>query len=143
MHILVKSESTNSFDNILFIIQTYLLLAFEDGLVDGVPVWPIIFYCLRCGDLKAAILAANKAGPGLSEIAQLLTEMSSSNDGRLSAHTESVVRISYRRSIRSTSDPFKRAVFCVVAACDPTDEHSEVATSLDDYLWIKLSQVWK
>lgn len=143
MHLLVKSESTNSFDNILFIIQTYLLLAFEDGLVDGVPVWPIIFYCLRCGDLKAAILAANKAGPGLSEIAQLLTEMSSSNDGRLSAHTESVVRISYRRSIRSTSDPFKRAVFCVVAACDPTDEHSEVATSLDDYLWIKLSQVWK
>ena len=143
MHLLVKSESTNSFDNILFIIQTYLLLAFEDGLVDGVPVWPIIFYCLRCGDLKAAILAANKAGPGLSEIAQLLTEMSSSNDGRLSAHSESVVRISYRRSIRSTSDPFKRAVFCVVAACDPTDEHSEVATSLDDYLWIKLSQVWK
>ena len=143
MHLLVKSESTNSFDNILFIIQTYLLLAFEDGLVDGVPVWPIIFYCLRCGDLKAAILAANKAGPGLSEIAQLLTEMSSSNDGRLSAHTESVVRISYRRSIRSTSDPFKRAVFCVVGACDPTDEHSEVATSLDDYLWIKLSQVWK
>ena len=143
MHLLVKSESTNSFDNILFIIQTYLLLAFEDGLVDAVPVWPIIFYCLRCGDLKAAILAANKAGPGLSEIAQLLTEMSSSNDGRLSAHTESVVRISYRRSIRSTSDPFKRAVFCVVAACDPTDEHSEVATSLDDYLWIKVSQVWK
>ena len=143
MHLLVKSESTNSFDNILFIIQTYLLLAFEDGLVDGVPVWQNIFYCLRCGDLKAAILAANKAGPGLSEIAQLLTEMSSSNDGRLSAHTESVVRISYRRSIRSTSDPFKRAVFCVVAACDPTDEHSEVATSLDDYLWIKLSQVWK
>ena len=143
MHLLVKSESTNSFDNILFIIQTYLLLAFEDGLVDGVPVWPIIFYCLRCGDLKAAILAANKAGPGLSEIAQLLTEMSSSNDGRLSEHTESVVRISYRRSIRSTSDPFKRAVFCVVGACDPTDEHSEVATSLDDYLWIKLSQVWK
>ena len=29
--------------------------AFEDGLVDGVPVWPIIYYCLRCGDLKAAI----------------------------------------------------------------------------------------
>ncbi len=77
----------------------------------------------------------------MSEVAQLLTEMSSSSDGRLSAHTENVVRISYRRSVRSTTDPFKRAVYCVVAACDAADEHPEVATSLDDYLWIKLSQV--
>ena len=110
-------------------------------MVDGVPVWPMIFYCLRCGDLKSAITAASKAGPGLSEVAQLLSEMSSSSDGRLSTHTENVVRINYRRSVRATSDPFKRAVFCVIAACDPTDEHPEVATSLDDYLWIKLSQV--
>ncbi len=109
--------------------------------MDGVPVWPMIYYCLRCGDIKAAILAANKSGPGLSEVAQLLTEISSSGDGRLSAHTENVVRISYRRSIRSTTDPFKRAVYCILAACDPADEHSEVATSLDDYLWIKLAQV--
>ena len=103
----------------------------------------MIYYCLRCGDVKAAILAANKSGPGLSEVAQLLTEICSSGDGRLSAHTENVVRISYRRSIRSTTDPFKRAVYCILAACDPADEHSEVATSLDDYLWIKLTQVRK
>ena len=45
------------------------------------------------------------------------------------------------RSIRSTTDPYKRAVYCLLAACDPNDEHSEVATSLDDYLWIKLYQI--
>ena len=28
-----------------------------------------------------------------------------------------------------------------MAACDPNDEHSEVATSLDDYLWMKLLQI--
>ena len=26
----------------------------DDGLVDGVPVWALIYYCLRCGDLEAA-----------------------------------------------------------------------------------------
>jgi hypothetical protein len=26
----------------------------DDGLVEGVPVWALIFYCLRCGDLEAA-----------------------------------------------------------------------------------------
>ena len=36
----------------------------EDGLVDGVPVWPLIFFCLRSGDISAAIKAASEAGPG-------------------------------------------------------------------------------
>ena len=37
----------------------------EDGVVDGVPVWPLIFFCLRCGDISAAIQAADEAGPGM------------------------------------------------------------------------------
>lgn len=54
----------------------------------------------------------------------------------------SVSRLSYKRSIRSTAtDPFKRAVYCLLGSCDASDEHSDVATSLDDYLWIKLSQI--
>ena len=36
----------------------------EDGLVDGVPVWPLIYYSLRSGDLSAAVQAATEAGPG-------------------------------------------------------------------------------
>jgi len=113
----------------------------EDGLVDGVPVWPLIFYCLRCGDVSAAIQAADEAGPGLDEVKKLLEEILSSADKRLSPHAENLVKISYKRSLRSTTDPYKRAVFCVLAACDPRDEHSEVATNLDMYLWLKLLQL--
>jgi len=113
----------------------------DDGLVDSVPVWAFIYFCLRCGDLSAACQAARLAGPGLADTHNLLTELNSSPDGRLSPQTENVVRLQYRRSVRQTTDPYKRAVYCVLAACDPQDEHPEVATSLDDYLWIKLSQV--
>lgn len=113
----------------------------EDGLVDGVPVWPLIYYCLRCGDFSAAIQAASEAGPGLAEVKKLLDEISSSADKRLSPHAENVLKINYKRSLRSTTDPYKRVVYCILAACDPNDEHSEVATSLDDYLWIKLLQI--
>ena len=35
----------------------------DDGLVEGVPVWPMVFYCLRCGDVSAALQAATLAGP--------------------------------------------------------------------------------
>eukprot|EP00088_Acartia_fossae_P030106 TRINITY_DN31070_c0_g1_i1.p1 TRINITY_DN31070_c0_g1~~TRINITY_DN31070_c0_g1_i1.p1 ORF type:complete len:556 (-),score=108.67 TRINITY_DN31070_c0_g1_i1:128-1717(-) len=113
----------------------------DDGLVDGVPVWALIYYCLRCGDLEAACEAARQAGPGLGDIHTLLQEVNSSADHRLSPQTENLVRIQYRRSVRQSSDPFKRAVYCVLAACDPQEEHSEIATSLDDYLWLKLCQV--
>ena len=51
------------------------------------------------------------------------------------------MRLAYRRSVRATTDSYKRAVYCILGACDPQDEHGEVATSLDDYLWIKLSQI--
>ena len=59
----------------------------------------------------------------------------------MTPHAENVVRINYKRSLRSTTDPYKRAVFCVLAACDPNDEHSEVATSLEDYIWLKVLQI--
>ena len=110
----------------------------DDGLVDGAPVWAMIYFCLRCGDLAAAVQAAQKAGPGLADAQSLLQELTTAPDCRLSPQTEGAVRLQYRRSVRQSTDPYKRAVYCVVAACDPTEEHPEVATSLDDYLWLKL-----
>ena len=62
-------------------------------------------------------------------------------DNRLSPQTEGLVKLQYRRLVRQSSDPYKRAVYCVVGACDPAEEHPEVATSLDDYLWLKLCMV--
>ena len=44
-----------------FIFTVFFLLIFR---ILGVPVWPLIFYCLRCGDVSAAIQAADEAGPG-------------------------------------------------------------------------------
>ena len=63
----------------------------DDGLVEGVPVWPMIFYCLRCGDIAAALQAATAAGPALQEAITLLRELASSADGRLSTAAENQV----------------------------------------------------
>lgn len=34
----------------------------QDGQVDGQPLWALIFYCLRCGDIEDAMQVASKAG---------------------------------------------------------------------------------
>ena len=102
----------------------------DKSLVDQVPVWPFIFYCLRCGDNNAALTAASKADPPLQDIITLLCELSSSADVSLSPAAENQVRLQYRRYCRQSADPYKRAVYCILGATDINDEHSEVVTSL-------------
>jgi len=34
----------------------------EDGHLEGVPVWALVFYCIRCGDLEAAFGVLTEAG---------------------------------------------------------------------------------
>ena len=33
----------------------------QDGLVDDQPVWAMVFYCMRCGNLDDALTAVSKA----------------------------------------------------------------------------------
>lgn len=54
---------------------------------------------------------------------------------------EGTIRFQYRRQVRNSTDPFKRAVYCILGCCDINDEHSEVAKTADDYLWLKLCLV--
>ncbi|XP_063234645.1 nuclear pore complex protein Nup93-like isoform X2 [Bacillus rossius redtenbacheri] len=117
------------------------VLGLEDGLVDGLPVWPVVFYCLRCGDVEAALFAARQAGPALEEFSTILEQFQKSRDFRLSSQLETLVRIQYRRQTRNITDPFKRAVYSVISACDVHDKHSEVAKAAEDYLWFKLCQI--
>jgi nuclear pore complex protein Nup93 len=34
----------------------------EDGTVEDQPFWPLVYYCLRCGDMAAALYCAKQAG---------------------------------------------------------------------------------
>jgi len=113
----------------------------EDGLVEGEPVWPLIFYCLRCGDVHAALQAAKLAGAVLYDFSKLLEELVHSADRNLSPGLETNAKLMYKKMIRTSTDPYKRASYCVVAACDVNDDHTEVALTTDDYLWVKLCQL--
>lgn len=37
-------------------------LGLQDGLVDDRPIWPMVYYCLRSGDLAAALHCLKQAG---------------------------------------------------------------------------------
>ena len=114
---------------------------FEDGLVNGVPVWPLIYFCLRCGDIEATQSAAEGLPPQYGEFKTSLKEYLTSPDRRLHPNSEAKIRLQYKRVVRSSPDPFKRVVYCIIGQCDPNEAHSEVAKKTEDYLWLKLNQI--
>ncbi|ELT94870.1 hypothetical protein CAPTEDRAFT_177509 [Capitella teleta] len=122
-------------------LQNVVIAGLEGGRIDGHPGWAVIYYCMRCGDLEAAQQAVNSVLQHLGDFPRYFLEYCSSEDGRLNTQSEREVRLLYRRSIRNCTDPFKKAVYCIIGKCDPRDDHSEVASSTEDYLWIKLGQV--
>jgi len=79
----------------------------------------------------------NRAQHQLGEFKTWFQEYMNSKDRRLSPATENKLRLHYRRALRNNTDPYKRAVYCIIGRCDITDNQSEVADKTEDYLWLK------
>uniref|UniRef100_A0A8D3BZ60 Nuclear pore complex protein Nup93 n=1 Tax=Scophthalmus maximus TaxID=52904 RepID=A0A8D3BZ60_SCOMX len=113
----------------------------QDGEIEGHPVWAVIYYCLRCGDLNAAMQVVNRVQHQLGDFKTWFQEYMNSPDRRLSPTSENKLRLHYRRVLRNSADPYKRAVYCLIGKCDISDNHGEVADKTEDYLWLKMNQV--
>lgn len=117
-------------------------LGLQDGVIDDRPLWPMVYYCLRSGDLAAAIHCLKKSSlPEYQEIISILETILNHPNSPEIMKLEDSIRFSYRRIIRNDTDPFKRIIWAVLGCCDVSDEHSEVARTADDYLWLKLNLV--
>ncbi|KAL5108187.1 Nuclear pore complex protein Nup93 [Taenia crassiceps] len=113
---------------------------FEDGVVDGKPVWPMIYYCLRCGALQDAASVASDAANNLGDFVQILNTFMI--EGRcLPPKLVANVQKTYRRLVKTSRDPYKRLVYCLLGCCDLSDAHTDVGRSIDDFLWLRLSQI--
>lgn len=148
----------------------------QDGEIEGHPVWAVIYYCLRCGDLNAAMQVVNRVQHQLGDFKSWFQEYMNSPDRRwehlsslssyicicrdahrgqgrsncivtyvswslpfsLSPTSENKLRLHYRRVLRNSADPYKRAVYCLIGKCDISDNHGEVADKTEDYLWLKV-----
>ena len=61
---------------------------------------------------------------------------------RLPPSSESKLQLLYKRSVRSCSDPFKKAVYCLLARCEIMDNHPEVCVKTEDYMWLKVHYMY-
>ncbi|XP_066595874.1 nuclear pore complex protein Nup93-like [Prorops nasuta] len=124
-----------------------------DDRVEGRPLWPVVYYCMRSGDYIAALEALKKSVKEqekndqqikeFQDFQEALEEASKDPRHHPSSRTESNLKLHYGKHIRSIINPFKRAAYCalVPATCEPDDLHNEVISTADDYLWLKLCHV--
>lgn len=117
----------------------------EDVVIDKKPLWPLVYYCMRSGDYNAALQCLNQCSTeflkSCVEFKTALEEACSDPQHHPSSRAESILKMHYRKQVRSVSDPYKRAAYCALVPCEPDDLHSEVISTADDYLWLKLCQV--
>lgn len=117
----------------------------EDVVIDKKPLWPVVYYCMRSGDYKAALQCLNQCSTeflkSCVEFKTALEEACDDPQHHPSSRAESILKMHYRKQVRSVSDPYKRAAYCALVPCEPDDLHSEVISTADDYLWLKLCQV--
>ncbi|KAL7302140.1 hypothetical protein TKK_0005363 [Trichogramma kaykai] len=113
----------------------------EEIIIEDRPLWPLVYYCIRAGDLKAALQCINQCGEAFHEFRTALEEAIQDPHHRPSPRSEATLKLHYRKHVRSVSDPYKKAVYCALVPCEPDDLHTEVMSAADDYLWLKLCQV--
>ncbi|XP_058792839.1 nuclear pore complex protein Nup93-like [Phymastichus coffea] len=113
----------------------------EEVLIEDRPLWPLVYYCMRSGDLKGALYCINQCGAAFQEFRSALEEAIEDSQRHPSSRAESTLKLHYRKHVRSSTDPYKKAAYCVLVPCEPDDLHTEVMSAADDYLWLKLCQV--
>lgn len=98
--------------------------------------WPMAYFCLRCGDVKSALKCLETAVPDQKELITALEEILKNPDQKISSKVKSQIKMQFKQLKIRTSDPYKRAVYCILGSCN--EQHPELAQTSDDYLWIQL-----
>jgi len=117
------------------------------GNYGTLPLWPVIYYCFRCGNVQGAFNAAKQGGE--ENFAQALAHIIETNDRRLPLPLWEELCKYYRLHVKTgCDDPFKIAMYCLVAKADPKHDgvnmrDAGINDTIEDYLWIRLNMLWE
>ena len=109
------------------------------------PLWAVVYYCLRCGGWKtgAGLLKSACNANQLPEsdlcIVPALSELAEDRNGRLSTESKQKLQALHEELQQDTSSsPWKRAVVYLLCADGATEADPVVSASIQDFMWLKL-----
>lgn len=112
-------------------------------VVNGVPIWALIFYLLRAGLKHEALEVAVTNKASFKKVEQsFLTYLKayiSSKDNTLPTEFSAKLHTEYTQHIKSSldGDPYRLAVYKIIGRCDLTRKNIPAVTlSVEDWLWM-------
>ncbi|QLL31744.1 hypothetical protein HG536_0B06100 [Torulaspora globosa] len=117
-------------------------------IVNGVPIWALIFYLLRAGLRNEALEVAVTNKASFKKVEQsFLTYLKayiSSKDNTLPAEFSAKLHTEYTQHIKSSldGDPYRLAVYKIIGRCDLTRKSiPSVTLSVEDWLWMHFTLI--
>ncbi|EDX01629.1 nuclear pore complex protein Nup93-1 [Drosophila yakuba] len=132
--------------NVYHLVRSYVAVTFQRpqslyGLLDvnnGRPLWPLVYYSMRSGDMDAAAMYLKESGT-CPDLLKLMTLRKNGEAGTSMAKLEGQLKLEFNNKLHDCTDPYKKAVYVILLACDPHFTHVELMRSIDDFLWMQLS----
>lgn len=147
-------------------VRAYLNLIFNRGVpdmlrqgpvLDDMPFWPQVFYCLRAGyteealEIVDAVVTTGSSDASVMLFRKCLAAYVESGDARcIPENLLGELVQHYGVSVRRGNDPYQRVCFVVIARVDPAagdmvslvdSDYSLLFYSIEDYLWLLMSVV--
>lgn len=118
------------------------------SIVNGKPIWAVIFYLLRAGliddALEVAISNASSFNKIENSFVKYFKAYASSPENELPPDLSSDLHTEYNQYIKTSidGDPFRLAVYKIIGRCDLTNKTIPAVTlSVEDWLWLNLTLV--
>ncbi|CDK24082.1 unnamed protein product [Kuraishia capsulata CBS 1993] len=118
------------------------------SLINGVPIWALIFYLLRAGCLEDAIQVTEKYHDSFKKLEKSFPVYLKSyhkNDRQFGNEMQGRITNEfnqYFKHINREADPFRYAVYKIIGRCDLSKKSFPyISLSIEDWVWIHLSLV--
>lgn len=134
-------------------VHTYVYQLFREGTnpnvqvssfskFDQLPVYAVMYYCIRCGCLQGALRAAKVAKNEL--LVRAIEALIHNRFASLPNDIWNALCLQYNRQVKNRSqDVYEIAIYCIIARADPKPEADlrEIQSTIEDYLWIRLNMI--
>lgn len=118
-------------------------------LVNGLPLWAILYYLLRAGCYNEAVMLVSKYEDSFQKLEKtfpfFLRSYCESDNKRLSDDLQGRLNNEFNQYFKSSNrniDPYRYAIYKIIGRCDLARKTlPSIVLSIEDWLWLHLSLV--
>lgn len=112
----------------------------NDFHVDEQSIWPLLYYCLRCGRMDVAGYFIKKSDLALSDLLNIFIHLKEANFTERVGSNVGVTLSRYYKTLPVYDNAFRKTIFSLLGLVEANIEKKAVAKTIEDKLWMLLTE---